>query len=291
MTKRGDGKYTLQNLVECNDPNPPHKDNAQGSGSAGSWSGAASRSTTPAPVPHTQYRLVTSKNALCDICNQRNRRTMQKCETCSLTTCSVCHAQGRYDARHNLANVDIPWSRNTVSPASGGSGRRRCRGVARPQARSGLVRQDIFEGVQAQGPATPAPSPAPASAIAPIAPGAAATAVSEVVARGYEEAVGEIMMVGNPTATPTPSPVRSRSTAAPRSEMTDASDHDELFRELLQEWSGSPIVARVRREEGSLQALDIIEAAATMMAMARGVPFSTNSATWLRRMRQYYSTA
>lgn len=297
--------------MKCDDPNPPGKDNGQGSGSAGSPSDAASSSTTPTPVQHTQYRLVTSKNAICDLCNQRNRRTMQKCETCGLTTCSVCHAQGRYDGRHNLANMDLPWSRNTGSPASGGSGGRR-RGGARAQSRSGLVRQDISEGVQAQNTAFSAlPAPVAPAATAPteiaadegnededaVLPPSTSTAVPaapEVAARGDKEK-GEGKMTDAPavapSAAPLPQTIHSRSTAAPRSEMTDASDHDELFRGLLQEWSNSPVIARVKREEGLLQALDMVEAAVTMIAMSRDVPFSTNNATWLRRIRQYYGTA
>ncbi|KAK7969903.1 hypothetical protein PG988_008976 [Apiospora saccharicola] len=305
-------------------------DNAQSSGSAGS-SGAAPSSKDPT-LQHSQYTLVMAKNAICDVCNQRNRRTMQKCTTCSLTTCSVCHSQGRYDGRHNLANTDLPWSRNTASPVRGrGSGR---------GGRSGLVRRSASEGAQISSTAAPAPPagpPAGPPARLPAAPSAgrlaatpvglparlpaslpsalpaglpaivhagtsavavAPTAPTAPAAQKAPAGLAEILPMTNvsavaavPAGAALPSPARLESRGAPRSEMRDAFDHDELFSGLLQEWNHSPIIARVRQEEGPMQALDMVEAAATMMAMARGVPFSTNSAAWLRRMRSYYSTA
>ncbi|KAK8050370.1 hypothetical protein PG994_012100 [Apiospora phragmitis] len=267
----------------------------------------SSGSSSGTTAPHSQYRLVTAKNSKCDLCNQRNRSTMQKCLTCGLTTCSACHGQGRYDPRHNLASMDLTWSAPTAMP----------RGA---QRRSGLVRQtatgnrqghdDDERAIAANDTAAPVAAVAAAPAAAAVAPAASATnatatptkrePVAEktaVVPGGDEDGEDVDTTTVNATAAlpsaPAPTPaVESRrgATVLPLAVTPPPAPVDELYRHMLLEWNHSAIVARVRREEGPLGALDMVEAATTMMAMARGVPFSPRCDDFLRRMRHHYNT-
>ncbi|KAK7951136.1 uncharacterized protein PG986_006864 [Apiospora aurea] len=167
------------------------KDNNQGSGSL-LPSGAAAT-----PTQHTQYRRVTTKISKCDMCNQPNSSTIQKCMQCGFTTCSTCHAQGRYEPRHNLAGLALDW---TPPPRGGrGHGRGRGRSNAAPvrdsPRPSGLIRQYAAENQQDDGsvertsggrpsaanntaaPAVPAAAPAPAVSTVPTVPTAPAAPV------------------------------------------------------------------------------------------------------------------
>ncbi|KAK6865661.1 hypothetical protein PG995_002189 [Apiospora arundinis] len=119
---------------------------------------AAAGSTT---TPHSQYILVVTKNAKCDMCNQRNKSTMQKCSTCGLTTCATCHAQGRYEPRHNLAGMNLSWN----PPAVNGAARR---GGNRSRGRPGSVRQSLSD-VPAAAPSVSPAAVAPAAAVVPAA--------------------------------------------------------------------------------------------------------------------------
>lgn len=69
-----------------------------------------SSATAVAPT-HLTYKKVTAKNAKCDICNTRNVGVMQKCVTCGVTTCADCNDVGRYDSKHNLANLSLDWTK------------------------------------------------------------------------------------------------------------------------------------------------------------------------------------
>lgn len=68
-------------------------------------------STISVAPTHLTYKKVTAKNAKCDICNTRNLGVMQKCVTCGVTTCEGCDDAGRYDSKHNLAQLSLDWTK------------------------------------------------------------------------------------------------------------------------------------------------------------------------------------
>ncbi|KAI8628158.1 hypothetical protein F5Y19DRAFT_476562 [Xylariaceae sp. FL1651] len=85
--------------------------NAQQSEHAeGSTINTAVTAHTSADDGHTDYVKVLTRNAKCDICEERNRTVMQKCKRCGMTTCDDCHQKGHYDSRHNLALFTLDWT-------------------------------------------------------------------------------------------------------------------------------------------------------------------------------------
>ncbi|KAK7988039.1 hypothetical protein PG989_008354 [Apiospora arundinis] len=365
---------------------------------------AAAGSTT---TPHGQYILVITKNAKCDMCNQRNKSTMQKCSTCGLTTCATCHAQGRYEPRHNLAGMNLSWNPPAVNGAArrGGNrsrgrpgsvrqslsdvpaaapsvspaaavvpaaaaavvpastavpaaaaaatrGRGRGRGRGRPRGRSGLVRQSINAGPPAPaaassvaGSSTSGPPPVPALPVAPlpvaalhvaapltvaaapiapprpgrkplprppagfrarksatfaVAAAAAAPAPSRATEadenkdtdKGKGKAKEDIAMADAPAPAPVPAPAPAAAPISAPVPVVPARplvyDDAEIRRQAIHEFRHGIDVARVRREQNPLRALDMIEASATLTAMANGVTSMPLFHDWLGRMRAWY---
>ncbi|KAK8873198.1 hypothetical protein PGQ11_003712 [Apiospora arundinis] len=158
---------------------------------------AAAGSTT---TPHGQYIVVITKNAKCDMCNQRNKSTMQKCSTCGLTTCATCHAQGRYEPRHNLAGMNLSWNPPAVDGDHGGGAARH--GGNRSRGRPGSVRQslsDVPAAAPSVAPAAVAPAAVAPAAVAPaavapaaVAPAAVAPAADVVPAAGTVSAAASV---------------------------------------------------------------------------------------------------
>ncbi|KAK8019750.1 hypothetical protein PG990_004888 [Apiospora arundinis] len=364
---------------------------------------AAAGSTT---TPHGQYILVITKNAKCDMCNQRNKSTMQKCSTCGLTTCATCHAQGRYEPRHNLTGMNLSWNPPAVNGAArrGGNrsrgrpgsvrqslsdvpaaapsvspaavapaaavvpaaaavvpaaavsaatrGRGRGRGRGRPRGRSGLVRQSINAGPPAPaaassvaGSSTAGTPPVPAIPVAPL-PAAALPAVALPVAAPLTIGAAPIApphpghpppVSGPESQPPSPLPLqlplpphqepprqtrtRTRTRARAKPKKTSlwptlrlrlrfqlrlplpprsqppvpvvparplVYDDAEIRRQAIHEFRHGIDVARVRREQNPLRALDMIEASATLTAMANGVTSMPLFHDWLGRMRAWY---
>ncbi|KAK8055262.1 hypothetical protein PG993_000489 [Apiospora rasikravindrae] len=153
--------------------------NSQGNNLPGPSGAPASGSASTTPVRHTQYRVISQKNSKCDVCNQRNTSTIQRCMQCTFTTCSACHAQGRYDLPlHNLTGLNLDWT----APPRGGRGRGRGRGNAAAasapssQRRPGLIRQYAAENQQDDGSVERISGGRPSAAPVPAAPALAAPA-------------------------------------------------------------------------------------------------------------------
>ena len=155
---------------------------------------------------------------------------MQKCSTCGLTTCSACHAQGRYDPRHNLAGAALTWSfpssdgdgHDASAPPARGRGRRgrgsRGRGRGRrggpsragvtstpgaPRRRPGLVRGPIEDlddhSNDGTVPVSPGTRGITTSAADETATGSAAvTPTASHLARSAQETVGRTPLPSGP---------------------------------------------------------------------------------------------
>ncbi len=77
------------------------------------WSLDLRRTDTSEDSSHRRFAKVCTKNAKCDQCEERNVSVMQRCRSCSMTTCKACHDNGRYDRRHNLKDLPLDWERPT----------------------------------------------------------------------------------------------------------------------------------------------------------------------------------
>ncbi|CAJ2513840.1 Uu.00g019590.m01.CDS01 [Anthostomella pinea] len=131
----------------------------------------AAPTTAIAPKPvsnaHTNFVKVSTRNAKCDQCEKRNTSVMQKCCRCGMTTCSTCHARGKYDSRHQLADLELDWvdeprgrrrrkfngEGGETGGDAGGSGSERGKQRGGGLRARGLVREAAFYG-DGPGPAT-----------------------------------------------------------------------------------------------------------------------------------------
>ncbi|KAK8095290.1 hypothetical protein PG999_013312 [Apiospora kogelbergensis] len=305
----------IPELLSSTDFSLPHKDNHRESGHLsplGTAGPGSAMITAPArglvrssssTTTHNQYTRVTSKNAKCDMCNQRNKSTIQKCVACGLTTCSVCHAEGRYDPRHNLPDLDLSWGLPVLDGGNSGGARRRAnRGGGRGRGRgrltkgqSGLVRQSN-ESLQSTndndgrhfGPRTTDGTAAACAATPDAAP------APDAAAEGTGEKGDAVMTDATPAdsvASTSTGPFRRGAISPPSMPLPAVAESiDELFRQTLMSWNDSIVIAQVRRDEGPLRALDMVEAAATLTTIAHSVPPTARFDDWLCRMRHYYGS-
>ncbi|KAI9841887.1 MAG: hypothetical protein M1838_003358 [Thelocarpon superellum] len=64
---------------------------------------------------HTDFTEIHIHTAKCDLCNQRNRSTLQRCTACGWSICAPCFLDRGSDGSHLINQGDIGWTTARVA--------------------------------------------------------------------------------------------------------------------------------------------------------------------------------
>lgn len=245
---------------------------------------------------------------------------MQKCKTCALCTCSDCHANGRYDGKHNLGdNNNLDWIVPHTPKRSGLSARHRkrtkisARASATPSTSSQPIipipggRTSVVVGSRGSGPTSLAPgirsqglvrespgySPLPTFSSRDGFTGIAAGSFqfSSPQSADAEQHSGHLRMDGpvghgvSPTVGPF-APLRAvKSVPAPRS-TTGPSERSSIISRLDETWRTNPELRSVYQTEGLQATLEIMEMSIALGSFQMTDGGRTVAREWMESLRR-----
>jgi hypothetical protein len=93
----------------------------------------------PTPLQHRTFSTVTIHTAKCDLCNQRNKSTLQRCTLCGWSICEAC-----FLARKAKAGPNEPSSSDDTNPAAAATGAGQA--AESPAGKEGIESSWTFEG-------------------------------------------------------------------------------------------------------------------------------------------------
>lgn len=114
-------------------------------------SATRTRTILPGYRTHRGWQASGVSMAKCDICNQRTRGTVQKCDDCQLSICYTCCVAGRLDSRHTLDPDSVRWDVHIKSREQ----RKKPSRVANPRRGRGRGRGGRARGRGGRGISTP----------------------------------------------------------------------------------------------------------------------------------------